>query len=73
MTYKKKFCGNILMGNDAPCKSLGIGSMQIRMHYGVVRTLTKVRHIPELKKNFYLWVPSIQMGFLVRLKVELCI
>ena len=39
------------MGNNVPCKFVGIGSIQIRMHDGVVRTLTKVRHIPELKKN----------------------
>jgi len=27
MTYDKKSGGNILMGNDVPCKSVGIGSI----------------------------------------------
>jgi hypothetical protein len=39
------------MGNDAPCKTIGIGTVQIRMHDGVVRTLTEVRQVLELKKN----------------------
>ena len=39
------------MGNDAPCKIVGIGSVKIKMYDGVVRTLTEVRHVPELKKN----------------------
>ncbi|GKB17056.1 transposable element [Tanacetum coccineum] len=30
---------------------VGIGTIQIRMHDGVVRTLTDVRHVPDLKKN----------------------
>ena len=33
------------MGNDAPCKIIGIGSVKIKMHNGVVRTLTEVRHL----------------------------
>jgi len=39
------------MGNNRSCKVLGIGSIRINMHDGVVRTLTNVRHIPDLKKN----------------------
>ncbi|GKB10607.1 retrovirus-related pol polyprotein from transposon TNT 1-94 [Tanacetum coccineum] len=39
------------MGNDAPCKVVEIGIVQIKMFDGTVRTLTDVRHVPELKKN----------------------
>ena len=39
------------MGNNDPCKSIDICSIQIRMHDGIVRTLTEVRHVWELKKN----------------------
>jgi len=39
------------MGNDFACKIVGVGSIQIRMHDGSVRTLTNVRHVPELRKN----------------------
>ena len=53
-TYEKKSSGtsgNVLMGNDAPCTSVGIDSIQIKMHDGVVRNLTEVCNIPKLKKN----------------------
>ena len=39
------------MGSNAPCNYVGIGSVQFKMHDGVVRTLTEVHHVPKLKKN----------------------
>jgi hypothetical protein len=39
------------MGNDVACKIVNIGTIRIRMHDGIVRTLKNVRHIPDLKKN----------------------
>ena len=39
------------MGNDAQCKVAGIGTIQIKAHDGVVRTLTNVHFIPDLKQN----------------------
>ncbi len=33
------------------CNVLGVGTVKIRMHDGVVRTLTGVRHISGLKRN----------------------
>ena len=59
VTYEKKFGGSILRDNDAPCKFVGMGSVQIIMHNGVVETLTEVLHVLELNKNLYLWVPWI--------------
>ena len=50
-TYEPIDGGDVLMGKDAPCKIIGIGSFKIKMYDGVVRTLTEVRHVPELKKN----------------------
>jgi len=70
VAYGKKSCG--FMGNDAPCKYVSIGSIQIRMHDGVVRTLTKVRHILELKKNLVFVGAMDSKFFLTRLKLELC-
>ena len=43
--------GDVLMGNNAPCKYISVASVQIRMHDGVVRTLIKVHHVSKLKKN----------------------
>ena len=39
------------MGNDHPCQVAGIGSVRIRMFDGAVRTVSNVRHIPDMKKN----------------------
>ena len=51
MTHEKKSGGNVFMGNDALCKSVDIGFVQIRMQDGVVRTLTIVHHVSKLKEN----------------------
>jgi hypothetical protein len=50
-TYDSVNGGSVLMGNNFACKIVGIGTIRIRMHDGIVRTLTNVRHIPDLKKN----------------------
>ena len=39
------------MGNDAVCKTVGIGNIRMRTFDGHVRTLTNVRHVSNLKKN----------------------
>ncbi|KAK3016961.1 hypothetical protein RJ639_007857 [Escallonia herrerae] len=44
-TYRLFDGGKVLMGNDVTCKVVGIGSIQIRMHDGIVRTLIDVRHV----------------------------
>ena len=38
------------MGNNASCKTVGIGNIRIKMFDGIIKTLTGVRHVPELKK-----------------------
>ncbi|CAN1842964.1 Retrovirus-related Pol polyprotein from transposon TNT 1-94 [Linum perenne] len=51
-SYESVDAGRIvLMGDNSSCKVAGIGSVQIKMFDGVVRTLTDVRHIPDLKRN----------------------
>lgn len=42
---------SVIIGNSTPCTVVGKGSIQIKTHDGVIRTLTGVRHIPELKRN----------------------
>jgi hypothetical protein len=49
-TYESK-SGNVFMGNDQSCRVVGIGTVRIQMFDGVIRTLTDVRHIPDLKRN----------------------
>ncbi|KAK2976251.1 hypothetical protein RJ640_021962 [Escallonia rubra] len=49
-TYCSFDGGKVLMGNNVTCKVVEIGSIQIRIHDGIVRTFTEVRHVPELRK-----------------------
>ena len=39
------------MGNDATCPIIGIDTVKIKMFDGIVRVLSNVRHVPDLKKN----------------------
>jgi len=39
------------MRNDAACQMVGIGTVRIKMFDGVVRNLTDVRYVPQMKKN----------------------
>jgi len=39
------------MDNNVVCKTVGIGNIRMRMFDGHVRTLTNVRHVPDLRKN----------------------
>ncbi|KAK4589439.1 hypothetical protein RGQ29_020135 [Quercus rubra] len=50
-TYRSISGGEVLMGNNMICKVLGTGIVRIKMYDGVVRTLSNVRHMPDLRKN----------------------
>ena len=51
MTYQPIDDGNVFMKNNMSCKTIGIGSIKIRMHDDIVRTLSNIQHVPDLKKN----------------------
>ncbi|GJR43097.1 kinase-like domain, phloem protein 2-like protein [Tanacetum coccineum] len=51
VTYEEFDGGHVFMGNDSPSKAVGIGTIWIKMHDGVFRTLTDVRYVPDIKKN----------------------
>lgn len=47
------------MGNNANCKIVGIGSVKVCYHDGIMRTIIEVRYVPSLKKNLIslvLWI-----------------
>ena len=50
-TYESLDSGVVLMGNNAQCSVANIGTVQIKTHDRVLRTLSNVRHIPDLKRN----------------------
>jgi hypothetical protein len=51
ITYDSVQCGSVRMGDDSSHQIFGIGSVQIKMHDGIIRTLTYVRHILDMSKN----------------------
>src|SRR5688572_13417400 len=50
-SYESVDTGVVVMGNDTACKVAGIGSIKIKTHDGIVRTLKEVRHIPNMTRN----------------------
>ncbi|KAG8496341.1 hypothetical protein CXB51_007486 [Gossypium anomalum] len=50
-TYETVSEGVVLMRNNASCKITGVGTIKVKMFYRVDRTLSDVRHVPELKRN----------------------
>jgi hypothetical protein len=50
-TYQSIDDGVVFMGNDFSCKIVGVGSIQIKMHNGFIRTLTDVRMYPNLERT----------------------
>ena len=51
LTYQPIDGNNVLKKNNMPCKIIGSGSIKIRMHDDIIRTLSNIRHVPDLKKN----------------------
>jgi hypothetical protein len=43
--------GVVRMGDNIVCEVIGYGSVQFRMHDGMIRTLTDVRHVPTMSRN----------------------
>jgi hypothetical protein len=39
------------MQNNVSCNTIGIEKIKIKMFDGIVRMLTKIRHVPKLKNN----------------------
>lgn len=42
---------SFMMGNHTTCKTVGIGTVKIKMHDGIIRTSTNVRHVLGLRLN----------------------
>jgi len=41
----------MLIGSETECNVRGIGTVQIKTHDGLVRTLSKVCHLPDMTHN----------------------
>lgn len=51
ISYQSVDEGAVFMGNGISYKTLGVGSIRIRIFHGIVRELTDVRYVLELKSN----------------------
>jgi transposase InsO family protein len=51
------------MGDNTPCEVIGIGSVKIRTHDGMTRTLTDVRHVPTMFRNLISLSTLDNMGY----------
>ena len=51
ISYQSVDEGVVFMGNGIPCKTIGVGSIKIRMFDGIVRELMDVIYVPKLKSN----------------------
>ena len=50
-TYQSVDGKFVFMGANFPNKVMGIGTVRIKMHDGVIRTLANVRHVPDMENN----------------------
>ena len=50
-SYENVNNSSVFMGNNVSCQTVGMGDIRIKMYDNTVRTLTSVRHVPDLKKN----------------------
>jgi hypothetical protein len=70
-TFKSYNTGTVLMGNDAKCKAIGLGTIKFRMFDGIVKILTNVRYVPDLKKNLISLGTLDSLGYGYSAKMEL--
>ena len=43
--------GHVILGDDEPCKIVGMGKVHINLNNGIEWLLRDVRHIPAMKRN----------------------
>ncbi|GAB2293014.1 hypothetical protein Dimus_038235 [Dionaea muscipula] len=43
--------GVVLIGNYNACQTKGIGTVRLKMHNRIIKTLSNVRYMPDLRKN----------------------
>jgi len=44
----------VIMENDVECRMIVIGTVQIKIFDSMIRDLTDVRYVPQMKKNIFL-------------------
>ena len=62
-SYNKLDGGQVLLGNNMACHVVGIGNIQIQLDDGTVKTLSGVRHVPDLQRNLISLGVSDENGY----------
>jgi hypothetical protein len=51
LDYVQGDFGQVHLGDDAPCKIVGVGKVKIKKRNGNQWLLKEVKHVPDLRKN----------------------
>ncbi|KAH9698871.1 Integrase catalytic domain-containing protein [Citrus sinensis] len=68
LNYHETDGGKVMMGNNAVCKIVGIGNVNLKLHDGTIRELREVRYVTELKRNLISLGMLDQMGLSIKLE-----
>ncbi|KAH9650291.1 hypothetical protein KPL70_026321 [Citrus sinensis] len=68
LNYHETDGGKVMMGNNAVCKIVGIGNVNLKLHDGTIRELREVRYVPELKRNLISLGMLDKMGLSIKLE-----
>uniref|UniRef100_A0A803PS03 Retrovirus-related Pol polyprotein from transposon TNT 1-94 n=1 Tax=Cannabis sativa TaxID=3483 RepID=A0A803PS03_CANSA len=49
--FEESSVGTVLLGNNKACKIIGTGTVNMKMHDGIIRSVQNVRYVPDLKRN----------------------
>ena len=60
--------GGVMMGNNAMCRVIGIGTFKLRLQDGTLLMIKQVRHVPDLKRNIISLGMFDQMRYIIRLE-----
>ncbi|KAH9668238.1 hypothetical protein KPL70_021339 [Citrus sinensis] len=60
--------GRVMMGNNAMCRVIGIGTVKLRLQDGTLLMIKQVRHVPDLKRNLISLGMFDQIGYSIRLE-----
>jgi len=52
-TYEPVSEGSVFMGDNHALEIAGIGTIKLKMYDGLIRTISGVRHVKDLKKNLF--------------------
>ena len=68
LDYQEIDGGKVMMGNNAVCRIIGMGNVNLKLHNGKIQELKEVRHVPDLKRNLISLGMVDQSGFSIKIE-----